>query len=130
MDGSLLDTQPALTRKEVIWVIGLILGGIGYGALLTLGISTLIILLYSPRACGYLDRQKLLALHVLLVILFNTFLQVWNAQSNIKAIFYTDPDKITYFYHDWENMFIVFLAMLTEGVLVSYHLPSLDITGV
>lgn len=122
MTSSLFDTQPSLTGKEVIWVIGLILGGVGYGALLTLGINTLVILLRSSRTGGYLHRDGFLSLHVLLVILFNTFLQVWNAQSYIKAIFYTDPDHITYFYHDWENIFIVILATLTEGVLVSSHL--------
>lgn len=122
MTSSLFDTQPSLTGKEVIWVIGLILGGVGYGALLTIGINILVILLRSSRTGGYLDRDKFLSLHVLLVILFNTFLQVWNAQSYIKAIFYTDPNDITYFYHGWENIIIIILAMLTEGVLVSSHL--------
>ncbi len=120
---SLFDVRPGLTSKEVIWIIGLILGGAGYGVLFTLGISSLLVFFHSPRTDGgWISRKNILSIHVLVVLLFNTFLQAWNVQSNIKAIFYTDPDRITFFYHDWQNIFIVFIAMLTDGVLVSTRL--------
>jgi len=119
MAQNLFQARPILTQKEVIWVIGLILGGIGYGALLTLGVACLVTFSYS-RHLGrrWLGCEKILSVHVSLVLLMNTILQVWNAKSNVNAIFYTDPDHITFFYHDWENIFTVFLAMLTEGILV------------
>lgn len=119
MAQNLFQARPILTQKEVIWVIGLILGGIGYGALLTLGIACLVTFSYS-RHTGrrWFVCEKILSVHVSLVLLTNTILQVWNAKSNVNAIFYTDPDSITFFYHDWENIFTVFLAMLTEGILV------------
>lgn len=115
MGQSLFDARPTLTQKEIAWVIGLVLGGIGYGALLTLGITCLVAFYHLPRPFRH---ERFLSLYVLAVLLINTFLQVWNARSNIKAIFYTDPDRITFFYHDWENIFLVVLLILTEGVLV------------
>ncbi len=123
MTLSLFRARPDLTSKEVIWVIGLILGGVGYGILLTLGINSLVAFLRSPlRGGGLFSRNNILSLHVILIILLSTVLQVWHAQSSIKAIFYTDPDHITFFYHGWENIFIVILAMSTEGLLVSTRL--------
>ncbi len=120
MAGSLSDVRPILTGAEVTWFLGLILGGIGYGALVTLGISCLVTFFRSPRTGnGWFSRETILSAHVLLVLLTNTFLQVWNAEANINAIFYTDPDRITYFYHDWTNLCTAFLASSTEGVLVS-----------
>lgn len=109
---------------EVTWVLGLILGGIEYGALVALGVCCLVAFLHSPQTDGgWFNRKNVLSAHVLLVLLLNTFLQIWNTESNIKAIFYTKPDRLTFFYHDWTNLVNGFLATSTEGVLVSICIP-------
>lgn len=119
MDHSLFDAQPYLTRKETTWVIGLVLSGIAYGSLLTLGITCLAALYRSPPTFRY---KLFFSSYVVAVLFINTFLQIWNAESTITAIFYTDPDRITFFYHGWENVFLVVLLILTDGILVSTYL--------
>lgn len=118
---SLFTNNPSLTNREIIWVLSLAVGWLGSGALITLGTVCLVTLgSANIRKPGRnRNQQRYLQLHVLLILIINLFLLVWNMYMYIKAIFFESPDHLTYFYRDWSNVFVVLAGMLTDGLLVS-----------
>ncbi|KAJ3576673.1 hypothetical protein NP233_g266 [Leucocoprinus birnbaumii] len=114
----------SLSKREVVWIVGLVMGGIAYGALLTLSIMTLVAL-FRARKIAIRNAEKRLALqyqilqlHIVLVTGLNTFLQVWNLIHYSREIVYTEKSQLTYFYRDWSTIVTVLLAALTDGLLV------------
>lgn len=108
---------------EAIWVINIAIGGMAYGALVTLAIVSLTILrstrIRDPGPNhGLRNQQRYLYSHVLLVLMINSFVEIWDIRRFIKAIFFTELDSLTFF-HDWSNIFIILNGALTDGLLVS-----------
>lgn len=111
-------------HMEAIWVVNVAVGGMAYGALVTLGIVSLT-MLHSTRtrdlkqSRGLRNQERYLYSHIVLILMINTFLQIWDIRRFIKAIFFTELDSLTFF-HDWSNIFIVLTGALTDGLLVSF----------
>jgi hypothetical protein len=115
-----------LLQREASWIIGLALGGMTYGALLTLGIICLRTFHKVHRAkphSGGTDRtvqNRILQTHVVLLLVLNTCSQAWNIRIFIKGLVYTDRSNLTFFYRDRSSIFLVLIVVLCDGLLVSY----------
>lgn len=119
------ELRPTLTSREVDWILGMTLGAMSYGTLLTLSISCIGKLQRCPQpptGNKDLNQQRVLQCYVSLVLIFNTILQAKNMQQFLGAVFYTNPDKLTYFYWNPFNTFIGLVIMLTDGLVVSIRL--------
>lgn len=107
-----------IKQTEMNWVIGMIFGSLCYGALLTVGLSCLKALRSLPRHGGSWNQRRVLMVHVSLLLLLNTVLQVKTFRQNLIAIFETPPESLTYFYLDMFNILVVAVLALTDGLLV------------
>lgn len=119
---SLYELRPSLTLREVDWILGMTLGGMSYGALLALSLNCLVHLhdaTKAPGCNGFWTQTRALQGHVTLVLVFNTILQVKNIQEFLGAVFFLNPDQLTAVYMNQFGIFIVMIAMLTDGLLVS-----------
>lgn len=118
---SLYELRPIITTREVGWMLGMTLAAMGYVVLLTLSLSCIWHLRHTARASGidrFWTQHHILRGYIVLVVAFNTILQVRQADEFIQAVFYTNPDRLTKFYWNISNVFVLLLAMLTDGLLV------------
>lgn len=120
-DMSLLTSNPDI--EGTICVLNIAIRGIAYGALTTLGVVCLVVLhSMKPQnygqSWGLRTRQRYLQIHVLLVLIITTLLQIWDVYRIIRENFFTNANHIASF-RDWSNIFIALCAMLTDGLLVS-----------
>jgi hypothetical protein len=105
-------------NTERNWVIGMIIGAVCYGILIILSLSCLKALHPLPKEGMFWNQRRVLMLHVVLLLICNTGLQLKNYKQILVAIFDTSPEDLRYFYLDWWNILVVIVLGLTDGLLV------------
>lgn len=120
---SLYQLRPTLATRELGWMLGMTLGAMSYGALLTLSINCIERLRRHPKGKKLWTQQHVFQGFIILVLIFNTVKQVENIRLVSTAILYTDPDKVTLFSWIPSDIVIVFTMMLTDGLLASALYP-------
>jgi hypothetical protein len=109
------------THKELVSVLGLVLGAMAYSALLTLGIICIAIFHnLDLHAKIRLTRTKLfLRAYIILLLLLNTFVQIWNIRAFVRSMILSQNNVMLCFNCDWSLIVIILIEVLTDGLLVS-----------
>lgn len=124
---SLYELRPILTTREVGWLLGMTLGAISYGVLLTLSSCCIRHLYHTPKASvgdGFWKQHRVFQGYIVLILALNTVLQVDDIGEFTQAIFYTDPNQLNAkFRWVFGGILVCGIIMLTDGLLVSvsYH---------
>ncbi|KAF9445344.1 hypothetical protein P691DRAFT_273070 [Macrolepiota fuliginosa MF-IS2] len=107
-----------INQMEMRWAIEMVISGISYGILLALSLVCLRVLSRLPRSKGFWNQRNMLMIHVGLLLLLNTAVEVHGARVTLIAIFKTRPEALTHLYLGWPNIVNVVLFALTDGLLV------------
>lgn len=118
---SLYELRPTLATREVGWMLGMSLGALCYGALLTLSISCIIHFhrTTSSTGGGFWTQHPIFQGYVVLVLLLDTVMQASVMEIMIRGVFYTNPDRITGLSWTFDNVLISTIIMVTDALMVS-----------